>query len=991
MRGSKSATGWLHAFAALTVLALGASLAAAAQAPSIEGEQVTAVRVVDAQGELLEQNPADLPLQAGKPYRTDIERSSLKQLFTTGLYADIRTIATPEAGGVRIDFTVVQNYFIGVTLVRGLREPPSEAQALAALNLQLGDTFTEDGLQAALKRLTETLDNNGLYQAKLLPERNRDPKTHLVAVTVVVSPGPRARFGEIHFVNHSPFNERELLERTKLKPGGRVTADRIRSGMDRLRQFLAKKNYLTARVDNERGQYDARKNTLPLTIRVDGGPQVRVVVEGAKVSGKQVKKLVPIYEEGAVDPDLLEEGRRNLHDYFERKGYFNSQVDYQTREDKERNQETIVYAVERGNKSRLVGVSFSGNRYFNSELLASRLAIQPASFLSPGRFSPRILESDVESIRGIYLASGFRDVSVKSRVEDDYQGNKNDLFVHFEIQEGPQSRVASLTIDGNHEISDEQLFGVIASTAGQPYSQANISNDRDNILALYYNSGFPQASFRYDARKEGPNRMALTYTIDEGPQVRVNRVIVLGYQHTRPGVIQRRVQIQPGQPLREADIVSTQDRLYNLGIFNRVDVATRDPSGSVQNKDVLIETREGDRYTIGYGGGVEMQRLGSTTSATSTTLEVSPLGIFNFSKLNVFGRAQTLSFKARASTIQYRGLLSYQIPSLLTNPKFNLLVTGFADKSQDVNTFSGTRYEGSVLIQHDYSRGTTFLYRYTYRHVLVDASSLRINPEQIPLYSQPTRISGFGFSWVRDRRDNPADATRGNVNTADISVYADSLGSSTSFARLFFQNSTYTHIGRVLVFARSTRFGVEEPFGSTTASNIPCPTTPSTQPCNTAVIPLPERFFAGGGTNLRGFGLNQAGPRDPTTGFPIGGLAELIFNQELRFPLRLPYLGNAVGGAVFYDAGNVYSQLNAINLNWKPPSPSDLNYFSHTIGFGLRYNTPVGPVRFDVGYLLNSAQFQLSCTVGTPGCPPSGIQFSSLPRFQFFFNIGSAF
>jgi outer membrane protein insertion porin family len=958
----------------LTALAVAAGVAAFAQQPPFEGQTVTAVRVLDTEGRVIERNPSHLPLKAGTPYSLETERKALKQLFATGLYADIRTIGTPVPGGVRIDFVIDWNYFIGVTRVEGLKSPPNEPRALAALNLRLGETFTKDGLQEALERLKGTLADDGLYQAVLTVKQDRNTKTRLVNITVEVKPGPRAHFGEIAFVNHSRFDNHELLERTKLGPGKPVTADRISNGMDRLRQYLAKKNYLTARVDRQRGPYNAKQNSVPLTIRVEAGPEVRVAVEGAKVGGKELKKLIPIYQEGAVDRDLLEEGKRNLRDYLERKGYFNSQVGYKIRDDKEHNLEIITYAVERGTKSRLVGVAFTGNHYFSNELLASRLHIQPAAFLSPGRFSPRLLEDDVDSIRGIYLASGFRDVSVKSHVIDNYEGQKNDLFVRFEIKEGQQTQVSSLTIEGNHEISSETLLGVIGSTAGQPYSMANIINDRDNILALYYNRGFPQATFQHQVKKTGPDRVALTYTIDEGPQVRVKKVILLGHQHTRAGVIRRRVQIQPGKPLREADIVATQDRLYNLGIFNRVDIATRDPSGTLPNKDVLIETREGDRYTIGYGGGMEMQRLGSTSSATSTSFDVSPLGIFDFSMLNVAGRAQTLSFKVRASTLQYRGLLSYQIPSLLTNPKFNLLLTGYAGKSQDVNTFTGTRYEGSLQVVQDYSRGTTFLYRYTYRHVLVDANTLKIDPEQIPLYSQPTRVSGFGFSWIRDRRNNPADPSRGTYNTADINFYTKSLGSSASFTRLSYQNSTYTPIGRALVFARSTRFGVEEAFGPSSGGDIP----------------LPERFFAGGGTSLRGFGLNQAGPRDPVTGFPIGGLAELVFNQELRFPMRLPFVGNALGGTVFYDAGNVFSTLDSISLAWTPPSPTDLNYFSHTVGVGLRYNTPVGPVRFDVGYLLNPAQFQSSCTAGTAGCP-DGTQLSRLPRFQFFFNIGSVF
>jgi len=163
-----------------------------------------------------------------------------------------------------------------------------------------------------------------------------------------------------------------------------------------------------------------------------------------------------------------------------------------------------------------------------------------------------------------------------------------------------------------------------------------------------------------------------------------------------------------------------------------------------------------------------------------------------------------------------------------------------------------------------------------------------------------------------------------------------------------------------------------------TATNVPPPNT-------FPEIPLPERFFAGGGTTLRGFGLNQAGPRDPCTGFPIGGLAMLVFNQELRFPMRLPFIGNRLGGTVFYDGGNVYTDVNHITLKWKTNSPTDLNYFSHTVGFGLRYPTPVGPVRVDFGFLLNPGYYQIFNTT------TSQIEPVELPHFGFSFNIGPVF
>jgi outer membrane protein assembly factor BamA len=318
-----------------------------------------------------------------------------------------------------------------------------------------------------------------------------------------------------------------------------------------------------------------------------------------------------------------------------------------------------------------------------------------------------------------------------------------------------------------------------------------------------------------------------------------------------------------------------------------------------------------------------------------------------------------------------------------------LQLTGYVDKTQDVNTFTSYRYEGATQVVDKLSAASSLLYRYFYRRVEVSNLAGTIQLGQIPLLSQPTQVSGFGLTYARDRRDNPSDAKHGTFNTVDVSLAERALGSSASFFRGSFQNSSFLSFGRDFVFARSVRFGIEQTVGNTTGGITTVCTTPgvtatvvaSTQP----VIPLPERFFAGGGTSIRGFGLNQAGPRDPCTGFPIGGLALLAFNQELHFPMKLPFVGNKLGGTLFYDGGNVYRDVNHISLNWKPSSSTDLTYFSHTVGFGVRYPTPVGPVRVDLGYQLNPPQYQATDQV------THLLKLNQLPHFQFFFNIGPIF
>jgi outer membrane protein insertion porin family len=488
-------------------------------------------------------------------------------------------------------------------------------------------------------------------------------------------------------------------------------------------------------------------------------------------------------------------------------------------------------------------------------------------------------------------------------------------------------------------------------------------------------------------------------------QIHVRRVFFTGYDHTRPSVIRRDVKVKPNAPLREGEVVESQQKLYNLGIFNRVTIEPQNTNGTDPEKDIVVLVEEAKRYTIAYGGGFEVQRLASTTNPTGGEFQAAPRGIFEISKENLTGRADSLSLKIRGSTIQGRALLAYSEPDTFGSQKLSLQLNTYVEKTQDINTFSQLRYEGNIQLTEKLTPRSTLLYRYVFRKVVV--SHLNIPSDEVPLFNQPTLVSEFNITYFRDTRDNPADATKGTFSSADISVAGTALGSSASFMRFFFQNSAYTPIKRNWNYARSIRIGILQPYASTVSLTFPAPTTePLPQ-----VIPLPERLFSGGGSNLRGFALNQAGPRDSITGFPVGGQALLVINQELRFPLKLPFVPSGLGGAFFYDGGNAYSRLSRMTFRWAPPVPvfepaypgeapgrfnpthcvynctNELNYFSHTVGFGLRYATPVGPIRVDLGYQINRPDIVIPCKNSAVFCQ----QATHLPHFQVFFNLGSSF
>ncbi len=967
-----------------------------------QGKTVTAIEfrgIADAGGNQLR---SVIPQKGGEPLERDKLRASLMALFATGRFATVDAEVEPEPNNtITLVFIVTENYFNGAVSVDGTpkKGDPRPNQLVAASQLDLGDLFSEDKVVTSIDRMKKILADNGYYQAGIRYDLRPHPSDRQMAVDFHVMPGVLARVGDVVIKGEAGLAPEQQRKLTKLKEGNAVTAQHVTRALDRLRKYYQQNSHLEAQVSLVARQYHPETNRLDYIFEVNQGPTVNITTEGDSVSKSQLKKLVPVFQENSVDDDLLNEGRRNLRDYLQTRGYFDASVEVERHPVTDNNHLNIVYIIDPGARRRLVAIKVEGNTYFDRATIRERMLVQPANLTMPnGRFSQRLLSEDVNSIKYLYQSNGFLDARIETSLVNDFQGKKNEMQVLVKIDEGPQTRVNEVKIEGTSDTDLKRLESRLSIVSGQPFSEAGVANDRDAVTYYYYNRGYPNVQFESAAAPAGgePNRMNVVYKVTEGQRVFVDRVIITGLNYTRPYVVNRQMRIADGDPLSQTRMVDSQRRLYNLGLFNEVDTAVQNPDGEEPAKNVLFNLHEARRWTFRYGGGIEFAtgNIPSTNNPQGNT-GVSPNGVLEITRLNLFGRDQTFTLRGRLGLLTRRGIASYDAPRLFHRENWRIVVSALYDNTADVNTFASERLEGTVQAEQRVNRFLTFAYGLSFQRVAVDKDSLVIDPILIALYSKPVFIAMPTLTMVRDKRDDPINPTKGSYTAIDGGLATSALGSQTNFGRVLIDNSTYYTFKKHWVFARRTQIGIEKPYGKNDfldLSTLP----PGAVPVEATQIPLPELFFAGGSNSLRSFSINQAGPRDTVTGYAIGGQGLFVNNFEIRTPpVALPYVGNNLGFVFFHDMGNVFDTANHILsglVTFHQPSiancstpgsdtPCNFSYNSQAIGTGIRYKTPVGPVRFDLGYALNPTRYPVQEHAET----------ESLRRINVFFSIGQTF
>ena len=946
-------------------------------------------------------------LKTGDPLRAEDVSEAIDRLFSTGLFEDISVEVDPYGDGVAVRFVTQPARFVGgLTVTGGITQPPKRGEVTSNAQIQLGARFRQEDVSSGVERIKGLLQSNGLYEAKVAPKVEPVGSGEQVFVTFQVKSGKRAKYETPVIQGETGLSDSSILRATGWRVPlihwwRHVTEVRTRTGVQKILGKYQKDHRLTTHVELASLDYDAKRRRVRPSVNIKSGPKIQVKAVEAKVSQRVLKRYVPVFQERTLDNDLLVEGARNLRDYFQSRGYYDVDVTFRT-QPVVNDEQTIEYVISLGSRFKLVKLAIAGNRYFREEDLRERMFMMPAAFLlGRGRYSEAFRKKDEENIGNLYRANGFREVKIASVVDHGVKGESNRVGVTVRIEEGAQWVVDSVTLEGVSDESRRKSFEErLASAPGQPFSEVSMGADRAAILTWYFLNGYPRADLKASWEPAGaPGRARVTYTVTEGERHYVRDIITTGLRTTSPKLVAKRITLHPGDPLSPSEQQQIQRTFYDMGVFARVDTAIENPAGNTNYKYVLYNFEEANRYTLAAGFGAQVGRFGTPSSSSVASpggsTGFSPQVSLNLSRLNFRGLGHTISLQGVYSNLQKRGSLSYFAPRFQNVEGRNVTFAVLYDNTLDVRTFASRRQEASVQVSQKLSKATTVLGRLAYRRVSV--SDVVIPVLLVPQLVQPVRLGVFSVNLAQDRRNDSSNPRSGIYNTADISLATRLLGSQRSFTRVLLRNATYHKVTRRVVFARQTQFGWIAPFSA------PAGLT------DVQSVPLPERFFGGGADSLRAVPYNQAGPRDigeplvpggpasPPSGFPLGGNALLFNNLELRFPL----IGANIGGVLFHDMGNVYSTISDVSVRFRQRDLNDFNYMVHAVGFGIRYRTPIGPVRGDLAYSINPPSYLgfggtaaqlLQCGPNRPDqpafCTPSQQRIS---HFQFFFSIGQTF
>ena len=867
------------------------------QTPLVSKVDVLVDRLPDGEG------MADLiSIRPGDPYSLNKVTHSIKQIYRTGLFSDIQVL---KSGEDKIELRYLLTRKLIARRIRFEGEKGIRAGKLrqSLYSLRSENYFTEDKLNRAEEELRQTLAGEGYFHPVIKTSVEKIPEKQYVDIVFDVSAGQRYVVAQIEFQGGGVFSAKDLEKKMKSREGKEYIPSRLERDINAIKDRYVKQGFRRAEVELAGETFDELRKTVSLTLQITPQERIQIDIRGAKAPSSLVE---PIWEERVFEEWGLVEGEAKILSYLRGKGYLFCSVKSSIQ--KSDSEIHIIHEVDPGKKYKIRDVAFEGISFFTPEELREKLEISE-KILFFGVIDGKEAFDLTRAIRALYQTRGFSGVSV----DLDFIRAGKDVIAKYIVNEGEQQKIISLSLNGATQIGPETLLQQMSIVQDGPYFAPSVQREVEKLQAFYLNQGFRGTIIDSNVSEEEENKFAVTFDIQEGKRVKIEKILISGNIATREKTIQRELRFSEENYAYHDSITLSERNLARLGVFS--DISIEEIPVSTESEYVVVNLKEGQKNYVGLGLGLETK---GTPWLSSVGIEDIRLrGTAEYMRSNIFGRASNLSFIAQFSIKEKRGVISWESPYFVGIPVDTYLNAWLEE--EDRVSFGFEREGVSLSWIKSFPKDWTSLISLGYSRTVL--TKLEIPPSEVDRVFFPYSTSSISGTLIREKRNDVFNPETGYFGSMALEWAFPYLGTESDFLKSFFKYQHFFPFGRRLSFSTTFRLGLGR-----------------------GKMPIHERFFAGGSSTFRGREFDQLGPKDPLSGKPIGGKALILFNFETTFPL-LPSLRN-LAGAVFYDVGNVFFDR----------SDFDLSALEHAVGFGVRYKTPLGPLRFELGWNLTVPQ-----------------------------------
>jgi outer membrane protein insertion porin family len=840
-----------------------------------------------------------IPITAGDAYSQVAVDRVVKQIYQTGLFSDVRVVRSGEER-IELTFALTRNvlvrrvYFVGTGVqTSGLDE--------ALEVFRPGSLFLEDRMPKAIDELKEALRQKGYFDAVVSPITREDPKEARIDIYFRISGWKRFRIGSLGIAGPTVVPIANLMKRMKSRKGRDYVPSELARDIQSLETYYASIGYPRSdiRLDGER--FDPESGTVGLDLRIEPGEKITIAINGARVPASL---LAPIWQERIFEEWGLAEGEVRILSYLRKKGYVFATL--KSRIERPDNEIRVIYDVLPGKKYRIEKVSFEGAKAFTPRRLEEEMAVSEKvlffSLLSYDRLFaiPRALEY-------FYQVNGFPDTTVDLELKRTGSG----VDAVFKVKEGPQQIIQSIGFEGVKLFPADAILKDLVDVRGGPLFPPNVQRDLGIIENFYLNHGVRGTKITPRIEPLGDNHFDLKFAVEEGRVVTIRSILITGNRTTRTSVIRKEIRVKRGEPADMSLIQETKRRLERLGIFSevRIDEIPTD----AENENLVIAVSEGEKNYVGVGIGFETVDAVRSLALWDSQYRIRGTG--EYIRSNALGTAAQVSLVGQYSLIEKRAIASWTQPYLFGLPLRPSLL-GWIE-AEDLISYAYDRRGVSFNTARQLGRDNLLLMTLSLTRTIL--TKLDIPESDVDRRLQPYSTALLSVSLVRDRRDDTLNPEKGYFLSGVCQLAAPILGTESDYWKGFFKFQYFHPLTSRVPFGLTARAGI-----------------------GTGLISIPERFFAGGANSFRGEEFDMLGPKDPTSGNPVGGKALFVLNAELGFPL-IPALKD-LSGVGFYDLGNVFAELKDFRFS----------ALESAAGFGIRYKTPLGPVRFELAWKLGA-------------------------------------